>query len=622
MSLQFGKWSFDGRALSASEFTQARESFKCFSPDEEGFLLRSNVGVLCRAFHTDLYSRREKQPFVAASGLIVAWDGRLDNREALMRELDGHLPRSASDVEIVTVAYERWNTSCFPKLMGDWAMALYDPTNQTLTLARDFLGIRHLYYSISSGHISWSTILDPLVIGADISSELDEEYIAGWLAFFPDARLTPFRKMSAVPPGSYVYVSKERRQVSKFWNFDTGKRIRYRIDSEYEEHFRSIFREAVRRRLRSDSPVLAELSGGTDSSSIVCVADDVVAQEGGPRLDTVSYYDNSEPSWNELPFLTKIEEKRGTPGWHIDIQEKEYQPPFTDTIYPMTPAFAGRESTAYLQLQSHLTAAGHRVLLSGIGGDEVLGGVPNPIPELADSLTSGHFADLARQLKAWALSTRKPWIHLLRDTLLFFSPPGFGDARSSGKYQTPCWVKHSFAERSSCAFEGYRTRATIFGSAPSLQENLFTLDGLRRQLCCLPLPASPSYEQRYPYLDRDLLEFLFAIPREQLVRPGQRRSLMRRALSGIVPDEVLNRKRKAFVTRAPALKISGEIERITRKRELALCALGVVDREQLLEEMRRSILGADVPIVPLLRAFTLEAWLTALIGRKVLSVAV
>jgi len=81
---------------------------------------------------------------------------------------------------------------------------------------------------------------------------------------------------------------------------------------------------------------------------------------------------------------------------------------------------------------------------------------------------------------------------------------------------------------------------------------------LRRQLACSALPTRPAYELRYPFLDRELLEFLFAIPREQLVRPGQRRSLMRRALTGVVPPEISNRKRKAYVVRGPMAAVSSE----------------------------------------------------------------
>src|SRR6266702_6630587 len=93
-----------------------------------------------------------------------------------------------------------------------------------------------------------------------------------------------------------------------------------------------VFAKAVQRSLRSDRPVLAELSGGRDSTSIVCMADSIIARGTAetPRLDTLSMYDDSEPNWNERPYFTKVEEKRGRTGWHIDVglqQGPESQPP-------------------------------------------------------------------------------------------------------------------------------------------------------------------------------------------------------------------------------------------------------------------------------------------------------
>src|SRR5581483_4360900 len=113
-----------------------------------------------------------------------------------------------------------------------------------------------------------------------------------------------------------------------------------------------------------------------------------------------------------------------------------------------------------------------------------------------------------------------------------------------------------FVSRNQRALAEYRSRVKIFGPPPSVQENLSTLEALRRQLASLMLPTDPLHEVRYPYLDRDLLEFLYGIPRQQLVRPNERRSLMRRALKGVVPDQVLNRRRKAFVIRSPIITIS------------------------------------------------------------------
>lgn len=127
--------------------------------------------------------------------------------------------------------------------------------------------------------MTWSTILDPLVLFAGHSFRLEEEYVAGWLAYFPAPHLTPYVGIHSVPPSSFVRLARKTLKVVKYWDFDPANEIRYRVDAEYEEHFRVVFSESVRRRLRSDSPVLAELSGGIDSSSIVCVADDVFAKK-------------------------------------------------------------------------------------------------------------------------------------------------------------------------------------------------------------------------------------------------------------------------------------------------------------------------------------------------------
>jgi len=148
------------------------------------------------------------------------------------------------------------------------------------------------------------------------------------VVIFPASHLTPFVGIESVPPSSYIYFQKKSRTITKYWDFDPAKQIRYKTDAEYEEHFRSVFQEAVRRRLRSHAAILAELSGGMDSSSIVCMADIAIARDGvqTPRLDTLSYYDDSEPGWNEYPYFTKVEEMRGRVGCHINIgQQKAFQ---------------------------------------------------------------------------------------------------------------------------------------------------------------------------------------------------------------------------------------------------------------------------------------------------------
>src|SRR5882762_10129584 len=432
---------------------------------------------------------------------------------------------------------------------------------------------------------------------------------------FPAVHLTPCAGIHAVPPSSFVLLRPGKHTVSKYWDFDPEKRIRYRTDAEYEDHFRTVFAKAVQRKLRSDRPVLAELSGGRDSSSIVCMADEVIARGAAetPRLDTLSMYDDSEPNWNERPYFNKVEEKRGRTGWHINVgppdpekkAEPEPSPETPNGRFVPTPGYDGRPSP---QFGMCLASQGNRVVLSGIGGDEVMGGVPTPAPELENLLARAQFGALAHQLKVWALEKRKPWFHLFWEAIRGFFPPALVGVP---KYMRPApWLHPNFAKRHWAALTGYPSRTKLFGPLPSFQDNVSTFDALRRQLACTALPFEPPYEKRYPYLDRSLLEFMFAIPREQLVRPTQRRSLMRRALVGIVPDEILNRKRKAFVARAPMVAISNNWAHIAEMTQNMLSSsLGIVDSERISDALQKVRRGDEVPMVSLMRTVYIEGWL-------------
>jgi len=612
MSVQFGKCNFDGKPLDPKDLDGVRRVLARYGPDGEGYICKDNLGILYRAFHTTKESRRERQPHVSESGSVITWDGRLDNRKDLIERLTGELSPDSTDLEIVVAAYNRWGTDTFRELIGDWAFCAWNPADQSLVLAKDFVGTRHMYYSVEKDHVTWCTILDPLILFATHSLKLEEEYIAGWLSFFPATHLTPYVGIHAVPPSSFVRVSRGTKRVTKYWDFDPTKRICYRTDAAYEEHFRSVFEESVRRRLRSQKPVLAELSGGMDSSSIVCMADEIIAKRGAetPRLDTVSYYNDSEPNWNERPFFTKVEERRCRKGCHINVDtHTSYDFEFDQDWFAATPASANQSDQATNEFMACVASQGNRVVLSGVGGDEITGGVPTAIPELANLFARADLATLVHQLKVWALQKREPWAYLLFHTVREFVPLNIIGAP---KYKQPApWLSSGFVKRNQVALQGYRLRMNLFGTLPSLQDNMHTLSSLRRQLACF-CPC-PTLEKRYPYLDRDLVEFMYAIPREQVVRPHQRRSLMRRALVGIVPDTILNRRRKAFVVRAHMDAVAQRsAESINSTSEMICTAMGLVDGIAFARALKAIDNGEEIPIIPMMRTLALECWLNHL----------
>ena len=610
MSIQFGIVNLDGEPIDPQMFTEAQTAIAVYVHDLPILHVERNIGLL----YSELRTRHSKSEGVRADlsvpGAICLWDGRLDNAADLARKLGEGLNADSPEHEIVLSAYEKWGFGAFAALIGDWALSLWDSRTQAVVLATDVLGARHLYYRIKDNRLAWSTLIDPLALAEKGSLSLCAEYLAGCIASLPATHLTPYSEMNAVPPASYILFRHKQQKIQKYWDFDPVKKIRYRTDADYEAHFLEVFGESVRRRIRSDAPVLAELSGGMDSSSIVCVADRLLASGTAitPRLDTISYYSTHEPDWDEQPYFRKVEQARGRAGHHIDLGCSGF---FQFGVRSTSPAFvpdAFRDSEADQQITAYVRSEGYHVMLSGIGGDEVTGGVPTAIPELADLVTTGKLSVLARQLKAWALTHRKPWFHLLAEACRGFLPSMLWCRPADGA-PAP-WLRPNFAKRHRAALCGYPTRLRLFGPLPSFQQNLNTLEALRRRLAWSALSPERPWENRYPYLDRDLLEFLFAIPRDQLVRPGQRRSLMRRALRNIVPDEVLHRKRKAFVSRAPRIAIRNEWDNLVGGNGAFVSAsLGIVNPTQLVDALKETLQGKDLPLLPLVRAVSVEFWL-------------
>jgi asparagine synthase (glutamine-hydrolysing) len=611
MSAQFGHWNFEGCPLPQASLQKVMYLLTPYGPDGNRLYSSNGIDICYAAHRTTKEAHREIQPLLLSSGAVVTWDGRLDNRADLIGYAESNLSLDSPDVAIVGAAYLRWGLPSLSRLIGDWALSIWHPSSRSLLLAKDYMGSRQLYYSCDETGITWSSVLDPLIANSTKTFALDEEYVAGWFSFLPAPQLTPYRGLHSVPPASYVLLNRHRSSVHRYWKFDSTKRIRCVSDEEYEERFRLVFQESVRRRVRCDASVLAELSGGMDSSSIVCIADALVADGCTelPRLDTVSYWDDSEPNWNELPFLMKVEEQRGRPGFHIDFAEgDEIAPEGISPIFAATPSAIQRPRTAARKFEDHLRSGGYRVVLSGIGGDEVLGGVPTPFPELANLLARGRFRAFARRTTQWALSKREPLVHLLWQTARLFLPT---QLLSPQLHQRPLpWIAPDFAKRHRWILEGCPRRLRLFGPLPSFQNAEHTLDILRQQIATFLPPTDPPYEIRYPYLDRDLLEFLFAVPREQLVRPGQRRSLMRRSLAGVVPEQVLNRKRKAFVTRTPLSRVWSDYQFLQAAGSRMISdSLGIVNEGVFADALGRARRGERAHIVGMMRTVQFEFWL-------------
>ena len=617
MSVLAGFWNFDGRPADPKHLAKLSNYLAEFGPDDERVHLEASVALAYRPFHTTLESRAEHQPYTVVRGALLTWDGRLDNRDELALTLSADLKADRTDAAIVAAAFERWDTECFGKLIGDWAIAVWDSRRRHLILARDYMGTRNLFYHRSVRTVSWSSHLSGLAIFGD-SLSLNDEYVAGYLAFHPEADLTPYREIHSVSPGHFVLIKESEIVVQKHWRFNPRARINYHSDSDYEENFRTLFRQAVRRRLRTDSPILAELSGGLDSSSVVCMADSIIASDEAhvKSLDTFSCYDPEEPDEDDFSYFAEVEKQRGRIGFRAELHAAGDSFGLTYPTFVAIPCLGERREMKSARVRT-MERGRYRVVLSGTGGDEFLGQAFDPRIYMADLLITGSLHELWNQLVAWSLPIRRPWIQLLLQAFSWFAPTAIRKRVTPGA-KVEKWIGRRFSREQCLAELLLDIPKGSWRLLPSVRELMHTVPALGRQLTnSVPRP----HEMRYPYLDQSLTEFLMSIPVEQLVRPGDRRSLMRRSLSTLLPRQISTRRTKAGTSRCYSLTLAKHWDDIEKDlNTLIIARLGYVDAREFNVALREMKNGAIPPtFVRLLRALVLEYWIRDVVERGIIS---
>ncbi|HET6843555.1 MAG TPA: asparagine synthase-related protein [Candidatus Angelobacter sp.] len=616
MNFQAGMWNYDDRPVDKELLLKVSSRVAQYAPGPVGEYWGKCIGFVFRHCCTTRESQLERQPYVSASGKVFIWDGRLDNRDELVR-LVGIQGRALTDVELVAEAFDRWGNNCFITLIGDWAVTVWEPALQKLTLARDYMGVRQLFYYPKPTSLVWASHLEPLATCGDVFT-LCEAYLGGYLISYPDAHLTPYAELRSVPPGHFVEVSDKQLHTYAYWKFNPRLSIRYRTDHEYEDHFRHLLRQSIRDRLRSDSRILADLSGGLDSSAIVCLADDVLSkdEDGLGQVDTFSFLVFDEPGEEDSRYLNRVEERRGRIGRHIVLSDANSDTSILQTRhFSATPGFKGRPDMDAMKA-AVIHEGRYKVLLSGTGGDEVLGQALDPRIQLADLLRYFQIRDFLTKTIEWSLLLKRPAVHLIAESCLL-QLPGFLRAPFLEAGRIEAWLNRSFALRQKLSRRQLTAAEGRWSWSPSTRDWFQTLQALSRRMSIRP----PSLEEtRYPFLDRRLIEFLIAIPTEQLLRPGHRRSLMRRALSDLLPQEIVQRKTKSSGGRYFSVAFQKHWETIEAALESSWVErLGFVNGIALrrtLGEITNGILPAY--FLRVVRALALELWLKDTIERGIL----
>jgi len=540
---------------------------------------------------------------------VLHWDGRLDNRNDLLLLLADSLRDDTSNSAIALAGYERWGTNGFVHLIGDWSIVIRDQANGATVLASDFAGVRPLYYSVQIGNVFWSSRLQAVVDATGIS-ELDEQYIGAFLLYGGCPKRTPYKGIYSVPAGHAVCVSSTGTKMSRFWNLPIGDEVRYRNQHRYEEHLRALFREAVSVRLQTEGPVLAELSGGLDSSSVVSMANHLMRRSAVPAksLTSVSYV------WRDSldePFIREMESFCGIKGVHISthdaplISERQVGDSQPEIHQPL------RRSVGLLSRQ-----LGSEVFLTGQNGDLMMGNWFDDSLQLSASLRRFRVGRACKEAVEWSKILRLPVYRLLWQATCAALPSALAPADvyaiTDGSYvvkSTETSIQPALFNRLGL-YEPGNFFSDAWVQAPPERRKYFRSLSTTLELRALQVPEPWQHmDYTHPFSHRPLVEFLMIVPVEVLCAPGKPRKLMRSALSDLWPARLRMRRSKGLFNFPWQEALCPVARVLASAKELHLVERGFVDRTSLMSRLQRLSTGLDCNESQLRQIILVEMWL-------------
>ena len=491
----------------------------------------------------------------AGTGLAIAFDGRLDDRGGLCDALGVPHPErpDLTDSALLLRAWRRWGRECPARLLGDYAFAVWDARARTLFCARDHVGAKPFFYSLSAQRLVFATSLEAVLAAPGVGDALDETTIAAELTRGPPpATRTFFRAVRRLPPGHALVVAPDAARLERWWRPEQTPLIRAASDDAYAETFLDLYTQAVRSRLGGGLCTGVHLSGGLDSSSVAVLAARELRRQGRPPPTAFTWLPPPGPGPRnaaetaEYGPLEAVAAQEGLPVSHC-------APGVEDVLACLRRDGARQmcESTLLQEVSVQRRAAeqGVRVLLSGWGGDEGISF--NGRGYYAQLLLSGRLGRLWRELR----ERGRPLRRAVTRVILPLAFPGARRAiqvwRGAERPRRTPFINPAFARRAKLPPAGV-PRYTAVRSA---QLALLEYGHLSRRIEGWAESAAPcGIEYRYPLLDRRVLEFALGLPPDQFRRGRWSRWLMRHALRTVLPPAVCWNRNKRDPVRFNAVR--------------------------------------------------------------------
>ena len=499
-----------------------------------------------------------QQPMGSADGAVwITYNGEVYNAPELRRELTslGHHFRSTTDTEVVLESYREWGAGCLSRFNGMFAFALWDRPNGLVWCARDRFGIKPFYYRFGEGRFLFASEIKALLADPKARRAPNErtvyEYLTRGRQDFCDETL--FEGVRQLGPGQSLCLrldgsaASEPPTADRWWELETSPQVT--TEAEAVPRLRELLEDAVRLHMRADVPIGSCLSGGLDSSSLVCLMSRMTPAGASPVRTFTLCHDDAR--YDERPYSRAVVGQTGALSQEVSPDPDQLMARMSELLWHQDEPVAGTSVLGQWAVMQAAGGAGVKVLLDGQGADEMLLGYPGLWGSyVADLLRGGHWLAGAREWRAWQHVHGQIPSTALAGVVRGLTPDALAGGLRRRITGESAWITPAFTRR---------VRESGASVDRPTRPGASVLEGHIRRAVAEDLPALLHYEDRnamalsiearLPFLDHRVVEFLARVPPQLKIREGMTKVLLREAMRGILPESVRRRPDKmGFVT--------------------------------------------------------------------------
>jgi asparagine synthase (glutamine-hydrolysing) len=538
------------KTVERDDLLAMRDSMVHRGPDESGLFIEKNVGLGHRRLSIiDLSSGQ--QPMTNEDGsIIVVFNGEMYNYQNLRNHLitQGHIFKTRSDTEVIIHAFEEFGENCLEHFRGMFAFAIWDKKRRQLLIARDRLGEKPLYYAQWDDTFLFASEIKGILAHPSARREINMEALDLYFGFrYVPGPLTMFKGISKLQPGHFLRIKENVVTTSVYWDFNLIQ-TRQITQEAAEEEFTALLKESVKMRLMSDVPLGVFLSGGVDSSVVVALMSEIVAEP----IKTFSVGYAGDAVENEFEYARMVANLYKTDHHEFRLTADDFLSFLPKLVWHLDEPIADA-STIPLYFISQLAKEHVTVVLSGEGADELLGGYyiykKMMLLESLRSIPGISMLGGAALLAGKLLGNRKieRYANLLQLPL---------EQRYSGVSQVFTEaerkrllngrggiVPHALADAVAPYYRRVKNRQTL-DRMLYLDTKVWLPDDLLMKADKMTMAT--SVELRVPFLDHVLVEYAASLPVSCKIRGNQTKYLLKHSMESRLPKELLYRTKKGF----------------------------------------------------------------------------